>query len=187
MVGLDVIREEMRKRLEQDKELHMVEVHADTIDEALQDASVQLDTKISNLQYEIVERGSDGFLGMGKKPWKLRIYQDPSTIKKVQKLASEGLFTEDGMDEEAHIEYPAKQRVAVRGFRERIRAERKNTSTSSPIRSAHMVPPWTICCTRVMSLIIHRDVMPVRASPAAIHIYTFLINVRSFTAWAVLE
>ena len=66
MVGLDVIREEMRKRLEQDKELHMVEVHADTIDEALQDASVQLDTKISNLQYEIVERGSDGFLGMGK-------------------------------------------------------------------------------------------------------------------------
>ena len=103
MVGLDVIREEMRKRLEQDKELHMVEVHADTIDEALQDASVQLDTKISNLQYEIVERGSDGFLGMGKKPWKLRIYQDPSTIKKVQKLASEGLFTEDGMDEEAQI------------------------------------------------------------------------------------
>ena len=103
MVGLDIIREEMRKRLEQDKALHMVEVNADTIEEALQDASVQLDSKISNLQYEIMERGSDGFLGMGKKPWKLRIYQDPSTIKKVQKLASDGLFSEDGMDEEAQI------------------------------------------------------------------------------------
>ena len=35
MVTLDTIREEMRKRLEMDKELHSVEVHADTIDEAL--------------------------------------------------------------------------------------------------------------------------------------------------------
>ena len=103
MVGLDVIREEMRKRLEQDKELHSVEVNADTIDEALQDAAVQLDSKLSALQYEIIERGSDGFLGMGKKPWKLRIYQDPSTIKKVRKLASDGLFTEDGTEEEAEL------------------------------------------------------------------------------------
>ena len=103
MVTLDVIREEMRKRLELDKELHSVEVHADTIDEALQDAAVQLDSKVSALQYEIIERGSDGFLGMGKKPWKLRIYQDPSTIKKVRKLASDGLFTEDGTEEEEQI------------------------------------------------------------------------------------
>ena len=74
MVGLDVIREEMRKRLSLDKELHSVEVNADTIDEALQDAAVQLDAKVNTLQYEIMEKGSDGFLGMGKKPWKLRIY-----------------------------------------------------------------------------------------------------------------
>ena len=103
MVTLDVVREEMRKRLERDKELHSVEVHADTIDEALQDAAVQLDAKVSSLQYEIMERGSDGFLGMGKKPWKLRIYQDPSTIKKVRKLASDGLFTDDGTEEEESI------------------------------------------------------------------------------------
>ena len=103
MVTLDTIREEMRKRLEMDKELHSVEVHADTIDEALQDAAVQLDSKVSALQYEIIEKGSDGFLGMGKKPWKLRIYQDPTTIKKVRKLASDGLFTEDGAEEEELI------------------------------------------------------------------------------------
>ena len=95
MVGLDVIREEMRKRLELDKELHSVIVHADTIDEALQDAAVQLDSTLSNLQYEVIEKGSDGFMGMGKKPWKLRIYQDPSTIKRKQKLASDGLFMDD--------------------------------------------------------------------------------------------
>lgn len=102
MVTLDKIREEMQSRLNIDKELHFVDVHADTIEEALADASVQLDCKVNNLQYEIVERGSDGFLGLGKKPWNLKIYQDPSTIKKVTKLASEGLF--DDEEEEAIVQ-----------------------------------------------------------------------------------
>lgn len=99
MVTLEKIREDMKAHLDVDQQLHMVDVHADTIDEALADASVQLDTKLGNLQYEIVERGSDGFLGIGKKPWKLKIYQDPSTVKKVTKLASDGLFSDDELGE----------------------------------------------------------------------------------------
>ncbi len=98
MITLDKLRTEMKSRLDIDKQLHQVDVHADTIDEALADAAVQLDSKMSNLQYEVLEKGSDGFLGIGKKPWKLKIYQDPSTVKKVQKLASEGLFTDDELD-----------------------------------------------------------------------------------------
>lgn len=103
MVDLDRIRKNMKALLEVDKELHSVDVHADSIDEALADAAVQLDTKVSNLQYEVIEKGSDGFLGLAKKPWKLKIYQDPSTIKKVQKLASEGLLEneEEGMEQES--------------------------------------------------------------------------------------
>ena len=103
MVDLDRIRKDMKALLEVDKELHSVDVHADSIDEALADAAVQLDTKVSNLQYEVIEKGSDGFLGLAKKPWKLKIYQDPSTIKKVQKLASEGLLEneEEGMEQES--------------------------------------------------------------------------------------
>ena len=103
MVDLDRIRKDMKALLKVDKELHSVDVHADSIDEALADAAVQLDTKVSNLQYEVIEKGSDGFLGLAKKPWKLKIYQDPSTIKKVQKLASEGLLEneEEGMEQES--------------------------------------------------------------------------------------
>ena len=103
MVDLDRIRKDMKALLEVDKELHSVDVHADSIDEALADAAVQLDTKVSNLQYEVIEKGSDGFLGLAKKPWELKIYQDPSTIKKVQKLASEGLLEneEEGMEQES--------------------------------------------------------------------------------------
>ena len=92
MVTLDKIRSDMKERFLVDKDLHMVDVRADTIDEALSDASVQLNTKISNLQYEVVERGSDGFLGIGKKPWFLKIYQDPNTITKATVKASDGLI-----------------------------------------------------------------------------------------------
>lgn len=101
MVTLEKVRHDMKELLAIDKELHFVDVNADTIDEALADAAVQLDTKVSNLQYEIIEKGSDGFMGLGKKHWKLKIYQDPNTVKKITKLASDGLF--DSEDDEDSI------------------------------------------------------------------------------------
>ncbi|MCR4741831.1 MAG: FapA family protein [Treponema sp.] len=104
MVTLDKIRQDMKSRLDIDKDLHQVNVNADTIDEALADAAVQLDTKVSNLQYEIVERGSEGFLGLGKKHWVLKIYQDPNTIKKVKKLASDGLFDDEELNESVVVQ-----------------------------------------------------------------------------------
>lgn len=103
MVTLDKLREDMKTLLQVDKNLHFVEVNADTIDEALADAVVQLDTKLTNLHYEVVEKGSDGILGLGKKPWKIMVYQDPSTVKKTQRLASEGLFDLDDEGETAQV------------------------------------------------------------------------------------
>lgn len=100
MVTLEQIRKDMKDRLKIDKDLHQVDVNANTIDEALADAAVQLNCAPKNLQYEIVEKGSDGILGLGKKPWKLKIYQDPSTIKKAVKLASDGLFDDEDFDDE---------------------------------------------------------------------------------------
>ena len=49
MVTLDKLRADMQTLLQVDKNLHFVEVNADTIDEALADAVVQLDTKLANL------------------------------------------------------------------------------------------------------------------------------------------
>ena len=69
MVTLEKIRQDMKNQLAIDRDLHYVVVHADTIDEALADAAVQLDTHISNLHYEIEEKGSEGILGIGKKNW----------------------------------------------------------------------------------------------------------------------
>lgn len=104
MVTLEKLRADMKAQLAIDQQLHQVDVNADTVDEALADAAVQLDTKVSNLLYEVVERGSDGFLGLGKKPWKIKVYQDPNTVKVVKKLASDGLFDDESVEEEAVVQ-----------------------------------------------------------------------------------
>ena len=53
MVTLDQIREEIKSRLSIDKELHFVNVHADTIEEALNEAKIQKDD-IFDLKGEII-------------------------------------------------------------------------------------------------------------------------------------
>ena len=48
MVTLDGIRPFMKKKLTEDKNIHAIEVRADTLEECLADASVQLETKITH-------------------------------------------------------------------------------------------------------------------------------------------
>ena len=62
MITLEDIRNELQKKLQLDQLLRSVEVHADTLDEALADAAVQLQTRVQFLEYEVIERGSDGFM-----------------------------------------------------------------------------------------------------------------------------
>ncbi len=50
-----------------------VEVYAFTIEEALRTAAESLDTSIVNLEYEVIERGTNGFLGFFRKPYKISI------------------------------------------------------------------------------------------------------------------
>ncbi|MBQ9206807.1 MAG: FapA family protein [Treponema sp.] len=83
MVTLETIRKDMAGFLTKDKDIKCVEVRADTLDEALADAAVQFDTRVANLEYEVVEKGFAGVMGIAKKPWLLKIYQNPETVKKV--------------------------------------------------------------------------------------------------------
>ena len=81
MVTLDKLRIDMEKQLAFDKDIHTVEVRADTLDECLDDAAVQLDSKKNNLEYEVIERGSQGVIGLMKKPWRIRVYETPPVIR----------------------------------------------------------------------------------------------------------
>lgn len=82
MVTLDKIRSDLSVLLDIDKEIKSVEVRGDSVEECLEDAAVQLDSKVSHLEYEVVGSGSNGILGLGKKPWVLRVYQNPKFVKK---------------------------------------------------------------------------------------------------------
>ncbi len=83
MVNLEKLRSDLESRLAVDKEVRSVVVRGDTIDECLQDAAVQLNSKVSQLQFEVEEKGSQGIAGIAKKAWVLKIYQNPNIVKKM--------------------------------------------------------------------------------------------------------
>ena len=43
-----------------------------TVDDALTSATIELETTSDNLEYEVIEAGSNGILGIGKKPAKIK-------------------------------------------------------------------------------------------------------------------
>ncbi len=75
MVGLDKIREAMAQRLEDDQSRVFVEVTGDTLDEALANASIQLEIPVKELDYEVLQRGSNSILSLKKKNWFIRAYE----------------------------------------------------------------------------------------------------------------
>jgi hypothetical protein len=79
-LGLGEIAELMRRYLEEDGAKKSLVVEGRSAEEALADASVQLGIPIRGLEYEVVEKGNPGFLGAGKKPWRVRAY--PAAVKR---------------------------------------------------------------------------------------------------------
>lgn len=100
MVTLEMIRKDMELLLQTDQSVRYVDVSADTIDEALSDAAVQLDSKVSSLEYEVLEKGFLGFMGLVKKPWTIRVYENASVISKKKKRKETDIFSDEEFQEE---------------------------------------------------------------------------------------
>jgi uncharacterized protein (DUF342 family) len=104
MVTLDLIRKDLQKKLEVDQSIRYVEVRADTLEEALADAAVQLDTRQSSLEYEIIERGNTGFMGLAKMPFMIRVYENARlTAKKVGKAVETVIDDEEIAEEQKKL------------------------------------------------------------------------------------
>lgn len=99
MVTLDKIRLDMKKLLQIDESMRYVDVLADTLEEALADAAVQLDTRVALLEYEVLEKGSKGFLGFVKKNWKIRAYEIVSATTKKKKSKFNDILGDDELNE----------------------------------------------------------------------------------------
>ncbi len=75
MVQLSELREFMRKQAEEDRSRRTVQVSGSTIDEALEQASIELNIPLSRIEYEVLEKPAQGFLGYGKKECLLIAYE----------------------------------------------------------------------------------------------------------------
>ena len=104
MVTLEIIRKDMKKLLKEDESLNYVDVLADSLEEALSDAAVQLDTRVALLEYEVLERGSKGFLGFVKKNWKIRAYEIASSVVKKKKSKTDDIFDDEELEQEVVIQ-----------------------------------------------------------------------------------
>ncbi len=75
MVTIQGLREYMRNRATDDRARRSVQVTAPSIEEALKEASVELDLPVKKLEYEVLEKGNRGVFGMNKKDYILIVYE----------------------------------------------------------------------------------------------------------------
>ena len=64
--------------------MEFIEVSAKTVEDALTEASIKLGVTSDQLQYEVIEKGTSGFLGIGSKPAviKAKVKEEtPETVK----------------------------------------------------------------------------------------------------------
>ena len=72
--------------------MEFMEFKGKTVDEALTAAAIKLETTSDKLEYEIIEAGSNGILGIGKKPAKIKAMKKDS-IEDIAREFLDKVFT----------------------------------------------------------------------------------------------
>ena len=73
-LGMPQIAELMRRYLEEDSSRKNLVVEGKTLETALADAAMQLSAPLSRIEYEVLEKGNAGIMGVGARPWRLKTY-----------------------------------------------------------------------------------------------------------------
>jgi uncharacterized protein (DUF342 family) len=81
MVDFVRLQHIIKEQLDYDRTIRTVEATGPTLELAVSEASTLLDVPVRRLEYEVAERGFSGFLGTGKKEWKIRAYERISAKK----------------------------------------------------------------------------------------------------------
>ncbi len=82
--------------------MDFIEVTAKTVDDAITEALVQLGTTSDQIEYEVIEKGSSGFLGFNSKPAKIKV-RKKFTVKDNVKKFLQDVFDAMGMTVEIII------------------------------------------------------------------------------------
>lgn len=96
MISQDEFQDIMRTLSEKDKERRSVEVSGSSIEEALGQAAIELGVPLRRLEYELLEKGKRGFIGIGKKNYSLIAY---AAERKIARTAGGEVVLEEFGDE----------------------------------------------------------------------------------------
>jgi uncharacterized protein (DUF342 family) len=87
MITLETIREYMRDQLKADRSRNAAKVSGATVEEALESAAIELGIPVKSLEYEVVEPGSRGVLGVGRREWTILAYPAASKAEAERQAA----------------------------------------------------------------------------------------------------
>jgi len=82
LIDFAQLQEIVKQQLENDRTIRSVDATGPTLEAAVNEAATLLNSSIRRLEYEIIERGSAGFMGAGKKDWVIRAYEHNRSKKK---------------------------------------------------------------------------------------------------------
>ncbi|GHT79824.1 polymerase [Spirochaetia bacterium] len=95
MVDFVQLQYAMKERLAQDRTIRLIETEGATMEAAVAEAATLLNISVRRMEYEITEKGSPGFLGNGKKSWKIRAYEQvlgPMKAVQAEEFEEEEVF-----------------------------------------------------------------------------------------------
>lgn len=94
MVDFVQLQNIMKERLERDRKISSIEASGKTLEDAVNAAATLLNCPVKRIEYELIERGFNGFFGAGGKLWKIRAYEKVSAIEdtSVLELQTEAMF-----------------------------------------------------------------------------------------------
>ncbi len=106
MLGQSRFQELMQELVVQEKERRSIRVTGRTLDIALKEAALELSLPISRLEYEILERGRVGFLGIGRRNFILEVseYNDYHIEESQEKVFEGEEEEEKGFQEEVRTD-----------------------------------------------------------------------------------
>lgn len=87
-----------------------LEISAKTVDEALTEALIKLETTSDQIEYEVIEKESSGLLGLFSKPAKIRVCKKESIEDKVRIFLAD-LFEKMEIEVEVVLDYKQEEGV----------------------------------------------------------------------------
>jgi len=115
MIGLDDFREKMKTEIEKTKQMKSVQVSGKNLDDALEQASIELGLPLRVLEYEILESGKSGIFGFKSSPCRIIAYESvKNKMKREAQSLEEELDLKSYEQEDVSMATDSNGRLSVR-------------------------------------------------------------------------